>query len=206
MLRLSELALRQLIEGGETSTVELKVASSRPDEMAERLCGLANAKGGLLIIGIADETLELVGVPEKRIALTKDVALRAARQIKPELLLEPPEPETYVLDGKNLVVVIVPPNRGTIYQASGVFWVRRGTYTVPLAISDVMELAHDRGLVNWEKEIVREATILNKYVVVGAKIVGWKRIDLPEYPIEVLREAIVNAIVHRDYSRTGESR
>src|SRR5581483_12401530 len=105
MLRLSESALRQLIAGGETSTVELKVASPRPDEMAERLCGLANAKGGLIIIGIADETLELVGVPEKRIALTKDVALRATRQIKPELLLEPPEPETYVLDGKNLVVV-----------------------------------------------------------------------------------------------------
>jgi len=308
MPKLSESALRQLIKDGETSTVELKVASPRPDEMAERLCGLANAKGGLIIIGVADETLEVVGVPEKRIALTKDVALRAARQIKPELLLDPPEPETYILDEKKLVVVIVPPNRGTVYQASGVFWVRRGTYTVPLAISEVMELAHDRGLVNWEKEAVREATMrdidpelvreylrqraggsgqssrlknlervlkgigcakvasdgqvrptnagilffgrdpqeyilqsevmcvlfrdelgvggytdrkvvrgtlqrlideteafLNKYVAVGAKIVGWKRIDLPEYPIEALREAVVNAIVHRDYSRTGES-
>jgi len=121
MPKLSESALRQLIKDGETSTVELKVASPRPDEMAERLCGLANAKGGLIIIGVADETLEVVGVPEKRIALTKDVALRAARQIKPELLLDPPEPETYILDEKKLVVVIVPPNRGTVYQASGVF-------------------------------------------------------------------------------------
>src|SRR2546421_815530 len=159
MPKLSESALRQLIKNGETSTVELKVASPRPDEMAERLCGLANAKGGFIIVGVADETLEVVGVPEKRIALTKDVALRAARQIKPELLLDPPEPETYILDEKKLVVVIVPPNRGTVYQASGVFWVRRGTYTVPLAISEVMELAHDRGLVNWEKEAIREATM-----------------------------------------------
>lgn len=45
----------------------------------------------------------------------------------------------------------------------------------------------------------------NKYMMVGAKIVGWKRIDLPEYPIEALREATVNAIIHRDFSRAGES-
>src|SRR5438105_15272097 len=112
MPKLSEKALRQLIESGETSTVELKVASPRPDEMAERLCGLANAQGGFIVIGVADETLEIVGVPDKRIALTKDVTLRAARQIKPELLLDPLEPEIYVLDGKKLVVAAVPPNRG----------------------------------------------------------------------------------------------
>jgi ATP-dependent DNA helicase RecG len=46
---------------------------------------------------------------------------------------------------------------------------------------------------------------LNKYVAVGAQIVGWKRIDLPEYPVEALREAIVNAVIHRDYGRVGES-
>jgi len=46
---------------------------------------------------------------------------------------------------------------------------------------------------------------LQKYIAVGARIEGWKRIDLPEYPIEALREAIVNAVVHRDYSREGES-
>lgn len=309
MLKLSETALRQLIEGGETSTVEFKVASPWPDEMAGRLCGLANAQGGFIIIGIADGSLEIIGIPDKKIAQTKDVILRATRQIiKPELLLEPPEPEVYVLDGKKLVIATVPPNRGAIYQVSGVFWIRRGTYTVPLTVSEIMEMAHDRGLVSWEKQVVREATMkdidvelvkayisqrgggsgqssrfknveqvlaglgcakvssdgklrptyagilffgydpqqyipqsevvcvlfrdelgvgryvdrkiikgtlqklideteafLNKYVAVGAEIVGWKRIDLPEYPLEALREAVVNAIVHRDYSRVGES-
>jgi predicted HTH transcriptional regulator len=46
---------------------------------------------------------------------------------------------------------------------------------------------------------------LQKHIAVGARIEGWKRIDLPQYPIEALREAIVNAVVHRDYSREGES-
>ncbi len=56
------------------------------------------------------------------------------------------------------------------------------------------------------QELIDETEkFLNKYLAVGARIEGWKRIDLPEYPIEALREAVVNAVVHRDYSREGES-
>jgi ATP-dependent DNA helicase RecG len=40
---------------------------------------------------------------------------------------------------------------------------------------------------------------------VGARVEGFKRIDIPEYSLEVLREAVINAVVHRDYSKGGES-
>jgi predicted HTH transcriptional regulator len=38
----SETEMKKLIQGGETNTIELKVAAPRATEMAKRLCGLAN--------------------------------------------------------------------------------------------------------------------------------------------------------------------
>ena len=35
------------------------------------------------------------------------------------------------------------------------------------------------------------------------KIVEFKRVDIPEYPFEAIREAIIKAIAHRDYNRRG---
>ncbi len=54
MVKLSEVELKKLIQGGETNTVELKVAAPRAVEMAERLCGMANAQGGTIILGVKD--------------------------------------------------------------------------------------------------------------------------------------------------------
>lgn len=37
----------------------------------------------------------------------------------------------------------------------------------------------------------------------ASKIVGFKRVDIPEYPYEAIREAVINALAHRDYTVTG---
>src|SRR6266700_3083850 len=308
MGKLSEAELAQLIQGGETNTVELKVAAPRATEMAERLCGLANAQGGLVIIGVKDATHEIVGIPDRRIGETLDVISRAVRQmIKPELVLDPAEPEMYTISGKNVVVATVRPSPGPVYQAHGIYWIRRGTHTVSLSLAELLEVANDRGLVDWEHQPVQNATMedidlekvkaylalrsahtrqasrfennervligmrcavgtsdgivptnaglllfghhpqeyivqgdiacvlfretvgasryadrrivtgtlqelidgaelfLSRYIAVGARVEGFKRIDIPEYSLEVLREAVINAVVHRDYSKRGES-
>lgn len=157
MSRLKEAVLRRIIKGGETTTVEFKVSPPRPTELAERLCGMANGQGGLVVIGVEDNSLRIVGVRDVRVAV--DVLLRASRQIQPALVLEPPEPEIYILDGKQLVVASVPPNRGPLYQSSGVCWMRRGTHTIPLNVAEMLEIANDRGLVKWELRPARKATM-----------------------------------------------
>ena len=114
---------------------------------------MANAKGGTVIIGVEDSTRKVVGVPDERIGETMDVILRAARQvIKPELPLDPPEPEVCVLAGKKLLVVTIPSTDGPVYQAGGIFWIRQGTQTRALSITELSEMIYDRGLrgcMNW---------------------------------------------------------
>jgi ATP-dependent DNA helicase RecG len=41
------------------------------------------------------------------------------------------------------------------------------------------------------------------YIALSGKVEGLQRIDRYEVPLEVIREAIVNAVVHRDYSISG---
>lgn len=154
---LSESELRFVIEGGENTTVEFKVSTPRPGELAERLCGMANSQGGLIIIGVEDISLAIVGVQNARLAV--DVLLRAARQIQPALVLDPPEPQVRIIDDKLLVIACVPPSFGPLYQSSGVCWMRRSTYTVPLNVSELLEIANDRGLVRWELQPTRNTTL-----------------------------------------------
>ncbi len=305
MCRLKEEELYKIIKGGETLTVEFKTAPPRPVEVAERLCGMANAQGGILIIGVEDKNFTIVGISDLRQA--KDVILRATRIIQPVLLLDPPEPEVYILDDKQLVIATVPPNRGSLYQSSGVCWIRRSTHTLPLTVPEIAEFANNSAMVRWELQPACRATLkdidwervklylnhrsihsrlshrfyelesvligmggavvtesgevqptnagilffgfdpqlyvpqseivcvlfdkelgsrgytdrevitgtltelidgvnmfLRKHMLVGIKKDGLKPSNEGNYPFEVLLEATVNAVVHRDYTRTGE--
>ncbi len=55
----------------------------------------------------------------------------------------------------------------------------------------------ENGIVEQALEFVRRGTLA------GAKLEGGRRIETPVYPSEVLREGIVNAIIHRDYLLTS---
>jgi ATP-dependent DNA helicase RecG len=306
---LDKEALEKLIQGGETATVEFKVAVPRAAELAERICGFANSLGGLLVIGVVDKTWQVVGV--KNTSETIDIILQAARLCKPTVQFDPPQLQVIDLYGKQLVLAYVPPNDGTLYQAGGVCWTRRGTYTVPLEVSEIEEFLYHRGTLAWETQPVLRATLedldmslieaylaqrpdrskingrlaplenvllnigcatttghdekqvvrptnagmllfgatpqqfliqtevvcvlyrdtlgmrryadrrilqgtitrqidqaeafFKQYVPVAGYMEGFHRRDEPDYPLEALREAVVNAVVHRDYSIQGEA-
>jgi ATP-dependent DNA helicase RecG len=55
-----------------------------------------------------------------------------------------------------------------------------------------------------ESGLVEQALdFIHRYTEPTAHIEGGRRVDRPAYPATVLRETIVNALVHRDYSVAG---
>jgi ATP-dependent DNA helicase RecG len=73
-------------------------------------------------------------------------------------------------------------------------------YADPLGVRRYIDRKNLHGTL---PELIDQASgFLRQYIRVGATIRGFYREDEPEYP---LREAVVNAIVHRDYSRSGET-
>jgi ATP-dependent DNA helicase RecG len=304
--------LKKLITEGETSRVEFKLNSPRQGDLAERLCGFANSQlGGMVIIGVEDKTWRITGIENATAAV--DDLLKAATLSNPAITFVEGTPQIIEIEGKKLVVAQIKANDGTLYQAGGVYWLRRGTHTRPMETTQVAEFLHRQGLLDWETQPNKIATLadldmrkferyvqnladmtkrpsrvssqenllvllecaawvedkttnervlrptnaglllfgespryffpqteiictyykdntglrryddrriisgtlteqidqaeafLKMYTPVGAHVEGFHRVDEPSIPIEALREAVVNAIVHRDYSLRGEA-
>lgn len=53
------------------------------------------------------------------------------------------------------------------------------------------------------KTLIAVENFLTRNTRLASKIVEFKRVDIPEYPLEAIREAVVNAMAHRDYFRRG---
>lgn len=66
--------------------------------------------------------------------------------------------------------------------------------------SDIIDLFD---IYKTNKDISAVESFFSRNTRLANKIVEFKRVDIPEYPFEAIREAIINAIAHRDYNRRG---
>lgn len=55
------------------------------------------------------------------------------------------------------------------------------------------------------EQIEDAVAFVRKLMLLPSSLQGIKRHEKPEYPIEAIREAIINAVAHRDYSITGSA-
>ena len=90
------MALMEKIRGGEDSTLELKrivwrgegkINEPHPDALADELAAFANAKGGLLVLGVDDKTRDIVGIGVQHLdAAERWLGALARDLIEPSLL------------------------------------------------------------------------------------------------------------------------
>lgn len=89
-------SLMNKIRGGEDSTLELKrivwrgagkINEPHPDGLADELAAFANAKGGLLVLGVDDKTREIMGIADQHLDEVESWLCALARDlIEPSLL------------------------------------------------------------------------------------------------------------------------
>src|SRR5204862_4490233 len=53
------------------------------------------------------------------------------------------------------------------------------------------------------EQFERALAFIQRHMRVGTRVEGFGRTDMPEYPLDVVRELLLNALLHRDYAQTG---
>jgi len=94
--------LREIIAGGESSTVEFKRKFTTSEKIAREIIALANTAGGYLIVGVDDDGSIIGVVSEKEEA---DQVLTASHAIVPPLELDI---EVVEIEYKDVIVVHIP--------------------------------------------------------------------------------------------------
>lgn len=70
---------------------------------------------------------------------------------------------------------------------------------------DVVEYLDRKDLQGPLSDLVTDAeAFIYRHIRVGRRVIGFEGVDFWEYPKEAIREAVVNAVIHRDYSLQGQ--
>ncbi len=146
-------AIRTAVKEGPGSKAVMLGAKASARKIAEAMTALANAHGGLIIMG-ATNSRRIVGVSDSEIA--REMMASAALIPTPPLIL--PLPELVEVDGKTLCVAQVPPGLPHVYSLRGQYLVRSGRDTRPLMPHELRVLLLNRSEASFESQTPRGAT------------------------------------------------
>ncbi|MEK7396095.1 MAG: helix-turn-helix domain-containing protein [Candidatus Poribacteria bacterium] len=102
---------------------------------------------------------------------------------------------------------IVPTNAGVLlfHQDPQLYILHSQLLCARFKGKDVIEYIDRKEFRGPLPELVNQGThFIKTHMKMGGRIPGIKRIDYPEYPEVAFREAIINAVIHRDWSAVGE--
>lgn len=182
------LDLQTRIDKGEDLHTEFKAGPIRPDELAAALVAFANTDGGQLIFGVTNDR-RIAGV-EDIDGLMQQVDNIAYQNCEPPLNVVQETVETP--EGTVVVVHVQPQNFLPYAYISAA---RIPGEDAAAAPSDAKRI--EGTLFDMLEDAAR---FLRLHLRTPHHIRGFEAEPRPELPEEALREVVVNALVHRDYT------
>ena len=115
--------LIEKIHLGEDSTIEFKRQLPRRDSLADEIAAFANARGGVILIGVDDHG-DIVGLDQHNLNRTEKIALEICRDsIAPRV---PIFAQKLQLDGKDLLKIEIPRSL-YLHKSPGGYFARQGS-------------------------------------------------------------------------------
>ncbi len=227
---INEKRVKLLLNEGECLTVEFK--EKYTSKIDEDIVAFANTKGGVILLGARDDRTiageQLTNDMKGRInSLARnckpDIPVNAM-QVCDVVIIEVPEGNEKPcycgsgyfrrLNGNSQkmnheeIRIMFSENEGILFFAKDVQKHISQAQMTLLAFKGIKKLhifdrldVRDDLLTQFNEAIF----FIKKHLNVRSEIKGVNREDIYEIPIEALREAVVNAIMHRDYSIRGTS-
>lgn len=139
--------LRELLAQPASQRLAFVRGKVRAEELAHTLVALANAQGGMVIVGAAGAGKPPEGIADS--ASATEIALEASMLCTPPLVL--PLPEITRLDGTALLLLNVPSGLPHVYSLHGKYLRRVATEDQPIPPDALRRLLLDRGETSWER-------------------------------------------------------
>ena len=153
-LSISGEELNSHLDGGPADRVAFLGAKTPTRTIAETMAAMANANGGLVLLGVSPR-----GVPQKEV----DAGTLAEAVVEAGLLTDPPLvlPSPQVVESNRGVVVVVqvPPGLPHIYSLQGLYLSRTAAQNRPLTTPELRRLLLERGDAGFEAQPVAGATL-----------------------------------------------
>ena len=120
------LELLDLIQKGESSTVQFKVRINNAYNIGTEMVAFSNTKGGLLVIGINDKTGDIDGLSFSELQSTNQLLANAASDnVKPPIYIIT---ETVEVNDNNIVVAHISEGISKPHTDNkGIIWVKNGS-------------------------------------------------------------------------------
>jgi len=122
-------------------------------KLAETLVGMANSKGGTVLLGVSPRSGRIQGISNPSKAMDK--VFQAALLPDPPLVL--PMPRLQNMEGTQVMEISVPDGLPHVYNIDGRYLLREGTQTVPISARRLRHLLVERGVVLFESQTPPDA-------------------------------------------------
>ncbi len=150
-----ELTIEQLLARGMSQQLHWFGREVSAARLAAVLAGMANTRGGQVLIGVAPRSGQVLGVGEPGELF--DLVFEACLMVDPPLVL--PLPRLIPLGELKLLQVSVPDGLPHVYNLDGRYLWREAAQTNPIPARQLRRLLLQRGLVQFESQVPPGASL-----------------------------------------------